>query len=340
MKKKVLLPTAVFWMLVLGSVLASCDNRADLLKAKVDKVAGSLSASFASIRESEEDFIKTASDVYSHLDRYNLSPKHMDVKDGGIFDTFEGNKYYYKTVKEGASFYVSPMKPMNDTIRRAVGAVQLLEQPFKKSYDKNSDLLTGNFFGVHAPTSIGMLYPWIDVVSQVPPGIDFHIFEWYTRGIQSTGETIWSKGPFVSLLYGWVEDIAAPVRVGGKSLGAIVMPVGIDKVNEKYFKNETENLFLLGHDLTLVAANSPARRALKLKVIEDIDYVKQMKENSFASTAYQLSDPNQSALIQAVAKKISSGEKSFEESEGGATWVFFVGDVKETGFYTVGFLKK
>jgi hypothetical protein len=332
--------TPLVAVLILSLGLVSCDNRADLLRVKVTKIADSLSTSFTSIRESEEEFVKNASDVYSHLDRYDLSTNHMDVKDGGIFDTFEGNKYYYKTVKEGASFYVSPMKPVNGTIRRAVRAMQLVEKDFRDSYEKNSDLLTGNFFGVHEPTSIGMLYPWIDVISQLPPGIDFHIFEWYTRGLQSNGETIWAKGPFVSLLYGWVEDIAAPVKVAGKSIGAIVMPVGIDKVNVRYFKNEPENLFLLGHDLTLVAANAPARRALTLKVIEDVDYVKQMKENSFATAAYRLSDPNQPPLIQSVAKKIASGDKSFEETDGRSIWVFFVGDVKETGFYTVGFLKK
>ena len=325
---------------ILGWVLVSCDQRPVLLKTKVETVTKELSADFVKIRGSETNLIRAAAQVYGNTGHLDLSVNKMDVRDGGIFESFQGNKYYYKTIKEGASFYASPAGPVDERTKKEIRAMQYFEGDLKDTFEKSKDLLILSFFGIHEPSSMAMLYPWTDVVSLLPPRLDFQSLEWYTRGYKSTGPALWAEKPFISLYGGWVEDISGPVPVKDKTKGVVVLTVLLDKVNSKYFKNEPENLLLLGHDLTLVVATPPARKALPLKVIEDVDYLKQMKSNSFASAAYQLSDPGQDEGIRRIAADITSGKTAFEEAVNGTTWVFFVGNVQETGFYTVGFLEK
>ncbi len=323
------------WGAAAALILVSC-GQAEVVRAKVDVIAQKLSDNLASVRTSEQDFVSAADSVYANLDRASLSTKGMDVKDGGIFQTFQGNTYYYKTVHEGASFYLSPMRPVDDGLRRDIKALQQTEGLLKTAYEKNSDVMVLSFFGVRNPLSIGMLYPWIDVVSFLPPKIDFAQQEWFTRGLAS-GKAAWSHGPFVSLFGGWVEDISAPVAFSPTSQGVVVMTVVLEKINKKYFADEPENLFMVGPDLTLVMANKPARAALDLKVIEDVDYIKQMRENAFAGDVYKLSDPGQPPEIQAMATQIAAGKKAFPLVAKGRTWNVFVAKVPETGFFVAGF---
>ncbi len=182
-----------------------------------------------------------------------------------------------------------------------------------------------------------MLYPWIDVISFLPPKLDLARQEWFYRGLASSGGGVWSKGPFVSLFGGWVEDVAAPVKFGPTSRGVVVMTVVLEKINQKYFAEQPENLFMVGPDLTLVMANKAARHALDLKVIEDVDYIKQMRENAFAGDVYKLSDKGQPPEIQQLAADIAAGKKAFTLSAKGRTWNVFVAKVPETGFFVVGF---
>lgn len=319
----------------------SCDNRAQKTKVAVDAVAQGLSLGFASIRQTADAYIHQAGEVYANLDRYDLATDKMDTSAGGIFESFSGNKYYYKTVKEGAAFYSSPMKAVGDQIRREIRIMQQLEGSLEASFKKHTDLVALAFFGIHEPTSIAMLYPWVDVVSFLPPGLDFRVLEWYTRGLEASGRALWSKEPFISLYGGWVFDLSAPLAVDGKTKGVMVMTVHMKNVEEKFFKPETENLFLLGKELTLVVANEPARKALNLKVIEDVDYVKQMKENAFAPASYKLSDPSQSEGLRMVGTLIAEGKTVFDQTIEGVMWSFVVGEVAdETGFRVVGFYQK
>jgi hypothetical protein len=322
-------------VLVAALSFSGCQNSD--LKVKVAGVASQLSANLTSVRESAETFAKAAETVYGHLDRYNLSTKGMDVKDGGIFDTFQNNSYYFKTVKDGASYYASPMKPVDDTVRRPIRIMQQLEGDIKKAYDTNGDVMALAFFGVHEPMSLGMVYPWVDVVSFLPPKLQIKGMEWYTRGLSSTGPAKWSNGPFVSFYAGWIEDVAVPVIVNGGVQGVIVLATSLEKFRAKYFLPQTINLFMLGPDDTVFIANPAAKKALDLKVIEGFDYVKQLQNNSSPSDGFRLSDSSQPEGLPEVAKAIAAGKTEIEQRVAGKDWIFYVSPVPETGFRVVGF---
>ncbi len=315
--------------------LSGCQNNG--VKTAAADVAAGVSNSLISVRESAQKFAVAAEHVYSHLDQYDLSTKGMDVKDGGIFDTFQNNTYYYKTKHEGASYYVSPMKPVNDVVRRAVKTMQYLEGDIQSSYEKNGDIMALAFFGVHQPQSVGILYPWVDVVSFLPPQLEIKAMEWYTRGLASNGEAKWSNGPFVSFYAGWIEDVAVPVRVDGAVTGVIVLAISLEKLKAKYFANRTENLLLLGPDLTVFVATPSARKALPIQVVEAFDYTKQLKMNTSPSEGYRLSDNTQPAGMADVARAIAAGQTTVEKRLGGKDWTFYSEEVKETHFYVVGF---
>jgi len=316
-------------------LLAGCQN--SQLKTEVADVAAKMSANLVAVREAAQSFAAAAQNLYSHLDRVDLSTKGMDVRDGGVFDTFQNNTYYFKTLRKGASYYVSPMKPVDDTVRRAVRAMQHLEGDIQSSYEKNGDVMALAFFGVHEPMSVGMLYPWVDVISFLPPALQIRQMEWYQRGLASSGSARWSNGPFVSFYSGWIEDVAVPVLVDNQVRGVIVLATSLEKFKAKYFAGQPENLLLLGSDLTVFVANDAARKALPIKVVEDFDYTKQLKVNSSPSEGYHLSDDTQPSGLKALADAVTKGETQITETVAGKRWTFYVSLIKEPRFYVVGF---
>jgi hypothetical protein len=317
--------------------LAGCQGD---LPTKVADVTSKLSANFSSVGQAAKKFAQSAEQVYANLDKYDLSPKGLDVKDGGIFDTFENNTYYYKTVAKGASYYASPMKPVDDTLRREIRILQQIEKPLEDAYVEDADTLAIAFYGVHQPTSIAMLIPWADVISFFPPNIDLRNLEWYQRGLKSHGEVRWAQKPFVSFYRGWVEDVAVPIFDKSDVRGVAVLAASLEKINTKYFAARTDDLVLLGPDLTPFAASPSARTDLPLQVAKDFDYTKQLKTNPPANDDYRLSAPQQPIGLQHVAAKIEAGQTSFEEEVEGHQYRFYVGTIKEPRFYVVGFVRE
>jgi hypothetical protein len=312
----------------------------DTLKITVSQTASELQVTWTSASDSAEAFAHAAEDVYSHLSQYDLSTKGLDAKEGGIFDHFQNNNYYYKTVHDGASYYISPLKPVDEPLRREIRILQNIEGFLQKAYDKNADTLAMAFYGVHQPTSIGLLVPWADVVSFFPPGIDLTRQEWYSRGLNSPGDPRWSKGPFVSFYQGWVEDVAVPVHSEGEVRGVVVLATSLEKLAAKYFAGSDEALVLLGPDLTPFIATASARSALPLKVIQDFDYTKQLKENPFTNESYRLSATDQPQGLRDVAAAITAGRTDFTVNIADKHYRVYVQAVKEPHFYVVGFAQQ
>lgn len=332
----------MYWKLSSGLLavltLASCQGSD--LQNKVTDVASKLSANFSSVGKSAEKFAKAAEQVYSNLDKYDLSTKGLDVKEGGIFATFQNNTYYYKTVPQGASYYASPLKPVDDKLRREIRILQQIEVPLEAAYTEDSDTLAIAFYGVHQPTSIAMLVPWADVISFFPPGIDLTKTEWYDRGLTSKGETKWSKKPFVSFYRGWVEDVAVPIFDKGSVRGVAVLATSLEKIGAKYFADKDAALVLLGPDLTPFAATPTARTELPLQVMQDFDYTKQLKSNPLADEEYRLSAPKQPLGLQRVAAQIEAGKTSFDQEINGGLYRVYVTEIKEPHFYLAGFTRR
>lgn len=310
------------------------------LPTQVADVASKLSTNFSSVGQASKAFAQSAEQVYANLDKYNLSPRGLDVKEGGVFNTFQNNTYYYKTVAQGASYYASPMKPVDDKLRREIRILQQIEKPLEDAYVEDSDTLAIAFYGVHQPTSIAMLIPWADVISFFPPNIDLRNLEWYQRGLKSKGEVRWAEKPFVSFYRGWVEDVAVPIFDKGEVRGVAVLAISLEKINTKYFARVPEALMLLGPDMTPFAASPAARAQLPLQVMQDFDYTKQLKTNPKADNEYQLSATQQPVGLQRVAAKIQAGQSTFEEDVEGHLYRFSVSQIKEPHFYVVGFVRE
>ncbi|MGC4092684.1 MAG: hypothetical protein QM756_33350 [Polyangiaceae bacterium] len=324
------------WCLIFVGFLLSCHSeRAELRKA-VDGTAASIEAEMVGVRKALGALSAEIRDTYDKEATLDLTTSKLDAADGGPFKSFEDGKFYVKSERKGASFYVSPWKPDDEPLKRTLRFL-LYTEPALVRASTSSELLRMTFYGVHEPQSIAMLCPWFDTVSNFPPGLDLRNFEWYRRGLESSGRALWSAAPFTDLANGWVVDLAEPVISHGAHRGVGVISVSMAKLNQKYLSQEKANLLLLGSDLTLLGQTPSARATSGLHELELVTLLQQTKENTFVPGRFKLDDATQPADAKELARRVKSGASDFELGLGGQQRRFAVARVGETGFFVIGF---
>jgi hypothetical protein len=315
---------------------ASCGAELRASRAETVEVAARIRSGFSAIRIAEDSMVATIESVYAESASLDLSVGKMDVEDGGVFATFEGNKYYYKTLRSGCSYYCSPLRPVDDAMRREIRIMGYFEGALQKASESLPPYLDIIFYGIHEPLSIAMLYPAFDIVSIFPPGVRFTDFEWYDRGLESPGPGRWSALPFADLINGWVMDFSKPVKAGGATKGVAVISVDIMKASEYYLGKAVAPLVLIASDSTLMGASPKARALFGLAPLEDEALVKQMTANRFVPSAQRLDDASRPADIRSLASRVLAGESRFEQRIGAASWAVESIRIPEIGFYLVG----
>jgi len=315
--------------------LVSCDSAVEDTKKVVVSTVQSINKEFVIVREGQETLVNEVKGLYGRWGDLDLSTKGMDATEGGLYASFPGGKYYYKNKEQGSALYASPGRPVDEAIKKQVKFLEYVD-PFLQKTWSASDVQTVAFYGVREPITLALMSPWFDVVSRLPPGIDLNMFEWYQRGLKSTGPAVWSVKPFTDLSTGWVMDVSMPVVVDGQVKGVGVSSVNLEKLGTKYLKDQKSAVLLLGSDTTVVAESPLAQTYLGIRPLESVDFFKQVKENSFAAGKYLLVDPAQPADLQELGRQILLGKESFEATLGGKRYAVQQSVVSENQMRVVG----
>jgi hypothetical protein len=331
-------PLAAAAAFALAVGLAACSGGGSA-KAAAARTAAAAQAVFVAVRESLVAMVAELEAVYAAAPTLDLSIAGMDKAEGGVFDYFRTDKglIYFKSTGEGCAYYASPADGVvTDAIKRRVRLMQRQEPALIKAYGKIADIGKIVFFGVHEPTSIGILYPYLDAVALFPPGLNFAAFDWYARGIANPGGPRWSAAPFTDLASGWVMDVAEAVRDGDRVVGTAVANLRMDRLASMLLAGrEKDSLVLLGSDLTVIGLTAKAKAELGIAVLEDVDYVRQMRENSFVPERFRLDGSGQSPEIRELARRIRAGETEFVSPVAGRRRRCFAAPVPETGFFAL-----
>jgi hypothetical protein len=320
----------------LALALCSCGAAVRVSREETRAKAAEIEAGFRAVRAAEEALAASIEATYAGSGKLDLSVDGMDAERGGQFASFQGGKFYYKTSKAGCCYYCSPMGPVTDAIRREIRLMGYFEGDLAAAHAALPDYLSVVFYGIREPTSIGVMFPWTDVVSTYPPGVSFSAFEWFRRGLASPGPSLWSAQPFADLVNGWVMDLAKPIGAEGKTKGVVVIGIRMTKASEYYLGKAKTPLLLLAADSTVMGASPSARAATGLNPLEDAAMVRQLSANSFVPASQRLDYESRPPELRELAVKALSGQSGFDLSLGGASWAVESIRIPEIGFYLVG----
>jgi hypothetical protein len=326
------------WIVLLGlaaTALAACAGP-DTLRPELQKLASAINGDFEQVRLANDQLVKDIDARYADLGSLNLDTAVLATPEGGAFKVYGDNKFFYKSVRTGSCYYYSPGKPADPAALREIRIMTYLEPLLETAHQVAPDIITVVFYGVDQPADIAMLNPWTDVVSVLPPGIKLTMFEWYNRGIKSTGASLWSKEPFVDLTTGWAMDVAAPVRRDRQQIGATVISVNIMKLVDKHLTQNPGRFVLLSAEGAVVGVTPGAQEVIGVHGLS-VDIIRKNKENSFVKDENRLGSAQQPTFAQALAAKLAEGKPEFALADAGKTWRFQTAALPEVGFTLVGF---
>ncbi len=320
--------------IILITVSCSFTGR-NTMKKDVATTAQKIHLKIVSVKESIIKLTANIEEVYNNPGKYDLSIDTLDKKDGGVFDSYNNYTYYYKTVNTGASYYFTPMKPVTDDMKKEIKKATHIENFMQETHDSSIIRMVNVDFCV--PYTIGLLYPWFDMISAFPPGLDFQKFEWFSRGFNSPHDPIWSEKPFADLYAGWVIDISMPIQVNNTSIGASVISMEISKLIRHGFTGVTSPLMIIGSDLSLLGATDKVKDYFDIKVIEDDDYLGLIKENKFVPEKYKITSETQTDSIRKIGSEINAGKNDFTIVSKGKKLIFNVKKIDEINYFVAGF---
>lgn len=315
----------------------SCGSPGAALNRNTSALASRMDAEFKSVRETLQALTASINAVYSNSSKLDLSVHKMDVKDGGLFETMSDFSFYYKASNDGVSYYCSPMAPVSDRIKREIRIMTHFEKDMKAAYEKHKDIITVSMYAVHEPMTIAAQSPWLLTVSTYPKAISIMVFEFYRRGQALDKGFQWSDKPFTDLVSGWVMDVVGPVLIPDGRKGVAVVGVNLASLAEKMVRYQDFRVLLIDSESTLLAMSTNAAPDFGLKVLKDFDYIRQMKENTFAPEQFKLTATNQPPALREAAEKIINGVTEIKAQINGRSYLFRAERLKEVKLIVVGY---
>lgn len=366
------LKIGLFFMILL--VLTSCENRKDIeVEEETARIANLLEEYAVTSRENSLRREKVIVDAYENKERYDLSVDDLDVKNGGVYDWFEDyiyypindvfdgkaminllvcnegmyidpEKYEYKPENFDKAIKLTPESPEFITVQKEIKLWNLIvmdvlnagkDHGYSKFMYWCNPALWLQAFSFH-----------FDYISSVNADWTQEILgnaEWCKDGSWGNldKELRWGKKAFTGFAgEGWIISHSKPMYANGKYIGFInnnLYP--LEFVNKHIAKNEY-SIILIDPNTALMGTSSSAKDLFKLEELEDFDYLKQMKENTFVEEELYLNHESQESYTNEMANRVLNGDKQFEIDIEGTKYITFVKDISEIDFYVIGLSKK
>lgn len=323
-------------LLVCAGLLWSCGPGGERQKASAQALADKWNGDFQKMQTSLEVLRKTVEDLYDRQDQLTLNVDSMDAPKGPY--KYLNHVFYYKeNDPDNAVVAATGAYPVDRELKKEI---LLLEnaKPALMSIKKNSPAT--NISWIITVKSIGIGYPYFDFLSAIPQKLDLSQTFWFKMAAPELNPgklTVWSKEPFAAMTgQGWYKTVAAPVYHLGQFMGIVSSDALIKEVVANDLRQSSDMIFVVTRDSLLLGATPSALKVLGLRVLEDFDYLKQMRENAFAPDSFRLNWEKNSSEITALGSRLKTlGD--FDHKLQGKDYHFASYDVPVGGFTVVTF---
>lgn len=317
------------------ALIISCGPDLDALRKETQSLAAKLDQDFETMKNAVSELDLFVENLYAHKEDYDLSTAEMDDPKGPF--KFLDKVFYYKDKDELECVVAATgAVPVDQRIKASIRLLenargQLIVTKKKSPAIAISWILTKD--------SVGLAYPSFDYLSAIPQKLDLSQMFWFKMAspeVNPAKSAVWTQEPFVDLAgRGWFKTIASPIYDGSEFIGIATSDAVIKDVIRTHLAESKAALFVVSGESLLLGQSKLAAPVLGLKVLEDFDYLKQMKDNAFAPDAFKLSYGKNPPEIRAVGESLSKGVE-FELPINGKKYHFVVSKAAEPGFFVVG----
>jgi len=249
-----------------------------------------------------------------------FSQKLYTLKDNQVANSdtklvLNENGVLFKPVNDsGSSVYVSGYFPVNNALKKIINITNPLDSFFKKIIKQFNPLIVQAYF--LEKHSYIRLYPFIDVIGQFEPKLNFQNFNVYslTNIEHNPGKNVvLISNPYVDPAgRGWVISSVAPVYFNDEQEGVVGVNITIDAMKKKYLSKKINDFILI--DSTGVAMIIDEKKAglLDITPLKTHKYLETIKRDEHLSEEYNLLKSKNKNIRCAIASLIRDNKDHTE----------------------------
>ncbi len=333
MKKELIILSFLFL------IITSCGSSVKNMKSDVEASVSDINGYFAFSKAGVEKLNLFLDDLYLNESTINLSIDKMDIEDGGKYKFQQGHLYHKATNDSGCAVMVADMAPF--PTNKIKEKIRLYEKSEKLMISSITNYMTLWILG---SDGVGFVAPWVDLVSVIPFNFDYRTIFWYFLADEKhnpSKKLIWTDEPFAEIAgNGFIKVYMMPVYNKNKLEAVINCDLYLTPIGREALRKQKTPLIFMSKDSMVIGANEASVRFLKVKVLKEFDYLKQMSKNEFAPDEYKLTYKDNSEDIRELGRKLVN-ESEFEITIGGSKYAVYKKEIPvQTDLFVVGFLKK
>lgn len=327
--------------LLIVVMLASCNDAQTTFKKEMQEYTKKLSSVFTQIKEDTEALHEKYQDLVNRKDSLDLDISTMDITNGGKFTLFENTVYYKKEDDGGCLLFATGATPVDDEIKKEMKMLEMLEQEVMATQKENPYIDSS---WIDTVTSINLGYPFIDVVSIFPPGMDNNNFPFLVMANEENNpeKSIKFIPEVVISMIGkaLTSGVVKPVYKGDKIVLYVNNSIALDPITKKYVKNEKDIILFISSSTFLIEASKGAKEVLNgdLKLAEEIYYLERMDSTENIQDEHRLSNSSQTEYLQKIAQNFQAGTYEFTVKINDKDYFAVITEVAEINYFTVGLL--
>lgn len=311
----------------------SCSNSYNKTKNEVDLLAEKIQIDFESVSSSVNEIATYMEEVYKNYESVKYDVQDITTDKGGIFRNYEGMYYRIKIGNEG-SVLATGNPPVDIKIKNKLKFLD--DKALEKVQDikESNDILNSSWYFSYDNIAVG--YPYYDVVSTLPPGVDLFSLPWATMAYR---DAAWSPDPFVSLSSGWFMTRAAPVFNNNKLEGIATSDIRILDLTYKYIDHSSYLLLLISQNTTLVGMSDKLSEILKTPKLSSYEYLTQLHENPETEDEYKLLHESRDKYLREMAIEVLEGKNNVNTIINDKKYRVYYRKIPEVNLYIIGLLR-
>jgi hypothetical protein len=272
-------------LLLLASI--SCKPKQPDIKKELDSLkntAAIIQYDLALIRNATADLSEFSRSLYDDQSKKSGSPDSLKL-------VLNENGILYKPFNDSSSsVYVSGYFPVNENLRQIVSMTNPLDTVLKKIVKLFDPLVVQAYF-IERHSFI-RLYPYIDVLSQFEPKLNFENLNFYFLADSEHNpdkKVILISDPYVDPAgRGWVISYISPVYSKTELEGVVGINIAVDAMKKKYISAESNDIMLLDSTGISIMIDEKRSGLFGITPVKAHKYMGTIKRDEYLSEDYNL----------------------------------------------------
>jgi hypothetical protein len=236
------------------------------------------------ISKATQELAEYSEKIYQGRDKRTFLPDSVKL-------TLNDNGILYKAVNDsGSSIYVSGYSTVDQDLMQIVSMTGPLDAPLMKIVKQFDPLVVQSYF-IERHSYI-RLYPYIDVLSQFEPKLNFENLNFYFLADAEHDpdkKVVLISDPYVDPAgRGWVISFIAPVYSKTGLEGVVGVNITVDAMKKKYLSEGSKDIMLLDSAGIAIMIDEKRSGLFDITPVKSHNYMGTIKRDEYLSEDYNL----------------------------------------------------